>query len=148
MRTAMINFHDILKQQDQEYGSLWSDEGVYSRAKEIQLLYPERFSNIFLGLGGFHNEKIIFGCIGEYLEISGIEKVSSETDCFGVDTVQSVISGTHYARAKEGLSLFNEALNNLIMDESFKATKWVDDIKAKLYRTVDGVISKTITQSD
>ncbi|CAB4011741.1 Hypothetical predicted protein [Paramuricea clavata] len=57
--TTMINFQDALKQKGDSYGGLWADEGVYRIAKEIQLLKPEQFNNIFLGLGGFHMEKIV-----------------------------------------------------------------------------------------
>ena len=57
--TTMINFQDILKQKSLDYGPLWSDEGVYRIAKEIQLLQPGKFDNIFLGIGGFHLEKVI-----------------------------------------------------------------------------------------
>jgi hypothetical protein len=68
----MINFQDALKQKRDTYGGLWADEGVYRIGKEIQLLKPDQFSNIFLGLGGFHMERIVFACLGAYLEPSGI----------------------------------------------------------------------------
>ena len=55
-------FQDALKQKDIPYGPLWSDEGVYI-AKELHLKFPEEFSNIFLGLGGFHLEKACYGCL-------------------------------------------------------------------------------------
>jgi hypothetical protein len=48
----MINFQDVLKQK----GGLWADEGVYHIVKEIQLMKPDQFSNIFRCLGGFHME--------------------------------------------------------------------------------------------
>ena len=54
--TVMKNFQDVLSQKHHQYGPLWCDEGVYRLAKEIQLLNPVLFSNIFLGLGGFHVE--------------------------------------------------------------------------------------------
>jgi hypothetical protein len=53
----MINFQDVLKQKGDTYGGVWADERVYHIAKEIQLMKPDQFSNIFLGLGGFHMEK-------------------------------------------------------------------------------------------
>ena len=65
--TTMINFQDALKQKGDNYGGLWADEGVYHIAKEIQLLKPEQFNNIFLGLGGFHMEKIVLACLGTYI---------------------------------------------------------------------------------
>ena len=64
--TTMRNFQDVLQQRKQPYGPLWSDEGVYRLAKEIQLLNPEEFDNIFLGLGGFHFEKVLIACCGKY----------------------------------------------------------------------------------
>ncbi|KAJ8893070.1 hypothetical protein PR048_005652 [Dryococelus australis] len=36
-------------------------------AKEIQLLRPEEFSNLFLGLGGFFLAKDVMNCLGKYL---------------------------------------------------------------------------------
>ena len=70
--TTMINFQDALKQKEDMNGGLCADEGVYRIAKEIKLLKPDKFSNIFLGLGGFHMEKIVFTYLGAYLEPLGI----------------------------------------------------------------------------
>ena len=46
--TATVNFQDVLP-----HGPLWSDEGVYRIAKELQLQYPEKLNNFFLGIAGF-----------------------------------------------------------------------------------------------
>ena len=35
--TTMINFQDVLKQKECENSRLWSDEGLYHTAKEMQL---------------------------------------------------------------------------------------------------------------
>ena len=119
--TTMINFQDALKQKGDVYGGLWADEGVYRIAKEIQLLKPDQFSNIFLGLGGFHMEKIGFiACLGAYLEPSGIFSVLVETECYGTDTINGVISGSHYSRARTAHSLINEVIATLML-ESFQA---------------------------
>ena len=74
----MINFQDVLKRKECENGPLWSDEGAYHFAKEIQLSYPQKFSNIFLGIGGFHLEKVVIGCLGTYLKSSGIQNLLVE----------------------------------------------------------------------
>ena len=71
-----------------------------------QLLRPNEFRNIFLGLGGFHTEKIVLACLGKYLEKSGIEKVFEITETFGPDTVKSALNGGHYIRSKKGVCLF------------------------------------------
>ena len=65
--TCMRNFQDVLDQKSQKYGVLWCDEGVYRIAKELQL-HPETFANIFIGLGGFHMEKIVPNCLGKHLK--------------------------------------------------------------------------------
>ena len=44
--SPMITFQDVLKQRLLN-NALWSDERVYQLAKEIQLLQPEEFNNIF-----------------------------------------------------------------------------------------------------
>lgn len=115
--TTMINFQDALKQKGDSYGGLWADEGVYRIAKEIQLLKPNDFSNIFLGLGGFHMEKIVLACLGAYLEQSGIFSVLVQTECYGPDTINSVISGSHYARARAAHSIIHEVVMSMMFEE-------------------------------
>ena len=78
----MKNFQDVFFQNDLECGTLWCDEGVYRIAKELQLLDPDGFSNIFIGLGGFHLEKVIISCIGKFLEESGTENIFVENEIF------------------------------------------------------------------
>ena len=58
--------------------ALWSDEGVYHNAKELLLLFPSQFENIFLGLGSFHTTKIIINCLRQYLGDSGITEALIE----------------------------------------------------------------------
>ena len=98
----MINFQDVLKQNDRENGPLWSDEGVYHTAKEIQL-----FSNIFLGIGGLHLEQVVIGCLGTYLESSGIQNLLVEEKAYGPAVVNSVMSGGNYIRGKRGIKSTN-----------------------------------------
>ena len=80
---TMINFKDVLKQKKHENGPLWSDEGVYHTAKIIQLLYSQKISNIVLGIGGFHLEKVVIGCLGMYLESSDIQNLLIEEKVYG-----------------------------------------------------------------
>ena len=91
----MVNFQDVLQQKGMPCGLLWSDEGVYRLAKELHLNHPEIFANIFLGIGGFHMEKIIIACCGKYLEESGISSVLVANEIFGPH-VKSVMEGSHY----------------------------------------------------
>ena len=114
--TTMINFQDALKQKGDAYGGLWADEGVYCIAKEIQLIKPDQFGNIFLGLGGFHMEKIVLACLGSYLKPSGILSALVETECYGTDVIKTVISGSHYTRALTAHSLIHEALMSMLLE--------------------------------
>ena len=111
--TCMLNFQDVLSQRNQEYGPLWCDEGGYRIAKELQLLNPSKFANIFLGLGGFHFEKVLIGCFGAYLSETGIQIVLVQNEVFGPGNVQSVMSGGNYIRGKRGMMLIAEALLQL-----------------------------------
>ena len=120
--TCMTNFQDVLKQLDLPYGPLWSDEGVYHIAKELQLLNPNLFQNIFLGLGGFHTEKIVLACLGTYLKESGIEQILVENEIFGPVAVNSVMSGADYALGKRGMSLIAEAMSRLYIS-AFESSK-------------------------
>ena len=62
IHTAVKKFQDVLLQRGLDYGPLWCDEGVYRIGKELQLLNPNLSDNIFLGLGGFHMEKVHIAC--------------------------------------------------------------------------------------
>ena len=57
-----------MKQTGNIFGALWCDEGVHHIVREIQLLSPDSFDNVFLGLGGFHMEKGVMACLGKYLK--------------------------------------------------------------------------------
>ena len=110
INTCMKNFQDVLAQNELAHGPLWCDEGVYQIAKELQLLNPDGFGNIFLGLGGFHLQKIIIACIGKFLEESGVEGAFVENEIFGLGVVKTVMNGGRYVRGKHGMGLISEAL--------------------------------------
>ena len=111
--TTMINSEHVLKQKKFENSPFWSDEGAYHTAKEIQLLYPQKFSNIFPGIGGFHLEKVVNGCLGTYFESSGIQNLLVKEKVYEPAVVNSVMSGGNYFRGKRGMSLIAEAMEQL-----------------------------------
>ena len=118
--TVMINFQDVLRQKGLRCGTLWSDEGVYRIAKELQLLYPARFENIFLGIGGFHMENVVIACCVKYLEEIGIDHVLVENEIFGTDIVKSALDGGNYIRGKRGIALISEAICHLQLSAFMK----------------------------
>ena len=114
--TMMINFQDVLKRKGDPYGGLWAHEGVYRIAKEIELMRPDQFSDIFLGLGGFHMEKIVLACLGTYLEPFGIFAVLVESECYGTNVIKTVISGSHYSKARTAHSMLHEVLTSMMLE--------------------------------
>ena len=110
--TCMKNFQDVLHQTFNQCEALWCD-GVYRLAKELQLLFPETFDNIFLGLGGFHMEKTIIACIGKYLQGSGVDSIFTNNRVFGSSVVINVLDGGHYTRGIRGLSIYAEVMQRL-----------------------------------
>jgi hypothetical protein len=66
--TCMLNYIDVLKQSNLDYGAIWCDMGVYHIAKELQILFPENINNIFIGIGGFHMEKNLESILGKYIK--------------------------------------------------------------------------------
>ena len=102
--TTIINFQDALKQKGDTYGALWADEGVYRIAKEIQLMKPDQFNNVFLG------------CLGAYLEPSGIFVVLVETECYGTDVIKTVVSGSHSSRARTAHSMTHKVLTSMMLE--------------------------------
>ena len=59
----MKYYQGILNQCNLPYGALWCYEGVYPIAKEMQLLRPDTFRNIFLRMVDFPTEKIVLACL-------------------------------------------------------------------------------------
>ena len=119
IHTAMVNYQDVLKQKGLDSGPLWCDEGVYRIVKELQMLNPTEFGNIFLGLGGFHTEKVFIACCGVYLESIGVEKVFVENEIFGPATVNSVMNGGNYIRGKRGMGILAEGLKYVFSSQNF-----------------------------
>ena len=85
------------------------------------MLNPDKFGNIFLGLGGFHLEKVVIACCGKYLEESGIDSIFVELEMFGPEVVTSVMAVGNYIRGKRGIALISEALQRLQFSEFIKA---------------------------
>ena len=122
--TSMVNFQDVLEQRGETSGALWCDEGVYCLAKEIQLLKPEQFGNIFLGLGPFHWSKILMGAVGKWLSSSGIGEALSNSGIFTPEVAKSsVLKGGDYVKAKEGMGIIAEAIT-LLQYRSFLKSEY------------------------
>ena len=126
----MCNFQDVLLQKNQICGPLWCDEGVYQLAKEIQLLHPDKFDNIFLGMGGFHTEKVILACCGKLLETIGARDIFINSEIYGpVVTDNKVLKGKDYVLCREAMRNFTEAVNRVKIEKFMQGR---DDNVARL----------------
>ena len=62
--------------------------GCVPYCHKVQLMKPDQFNNIFLGMGGLHMEKIVLACLVIYLEHSGIFGTLVETEYYGTDVIK------------------------------------------------------------
>ena len=109
--TVMINFQDVLKQKNLTCGPLWCDEGAYQ-------LYPQQLDNLFLGLGGFHTEKIILACCGKLLTDIGTRDVFVQNEIYGPTvTDTTIMKGGNYVLCREVMRNLAEAVNRVKMDK-------------------------------
>ena len=92
----MNNFQDILKQRELPHGPLSCGQDVYKRKYE--------FHDIFLGMNGFHTEKIVLVSTGKILEGSGAKEVLVQIEILGPGTLKAVLNGGHYSRSKKSLN--------------------------------------------
>ena len=152
--TSMMNFKDVLHQIGESSGALWCDEGVYCLAKDIQLLKPELFGSIFLGLGPFHWSKIIMGAIGKWLNPSGIGEALKKSGVFAADVaLSSVLKGGDYMKAKDGINIIAESILRLqyeafLESDEFILCKEEIDLDGIEFDIVQQVLTKVYDNSD
>lgn len=122
--TSMVNYQDVLCQLNLQEVLLWCDEGAYHLPKEIQHIHPEKFSNIFFGLGGYHLQKVVLPFIGLYLKKSGASENIVETETMDPHSAESALNGNHYARAVRAIGMFCEVMQTLqwkaFVDQCYK----------------------------
>ena len=79
---------------------LETNHASITRVAWLQFLQPIKFGNIFLGISGFHLEKVIIACWGKYLKECVVKNVLAENEIYEPNTIHSVMSGSHYVRGK------------------------------------------------
>ena len=98
--------------------------GVYRIAKELQLLNSDMFDNIYIGLGGFHAEKILLACCGLYLKEIGVQDVFIYNEIYGPGVTDgTIMNGGDYILCRDAMRNPAEAINrfkNLIVRDVSK----------------------------
>ena len=99
----MKNFQDVFRQRTGPYRALLCDEGVYCIAKEIQLLRPDEFGGIWIGMSPFHCNwsKILIAALGKFPDQSGISNALYKYAAFLKGTAEtSIMKGGDYIYGK------------------------------------------------
>ena len=136
--TTMKNFQDVFRQRNEPYGALLCDEGVYCITKEIQLLRPDEFGGIWIGMGPFHwNGSLplqLEAAMENFVGQSGISKALYNSSAFLKGTAEtSIMKGGDYTYGKDGISFIADAMTRL----KFEAFE-----QSELYCLNEGFIKK------
>ena len=140
--TSLNIFKNVLNQLTQNEMAIFCDEDVYHIAREICLQQSNDFSGLVLCLGSYHMIKTILACIGKYLGGSGCRAIWTKNKVFGLDVVESVLSGSDYERSIDGISLLGECISRLQWVEflSNDVLKYSDELNILL--SLKNAISK------
>ena len=101
----MKNFVALAEHLDQNAIPVFCDEGVFRLVLKIFLKKQIEFKCLIPILGGFHMAKCVLHCIGKYLNGYGFKDGLVETNIFGIEVFESVISVSNYTRALRGIQL-------------------------------------------
>ena len=114
--SALRKFKDMRKQLGQQSFSVISDKDVYQVIMDIVLSHPSEFPNLFPMIGIFHVAKVALHGAGKYFKGSSIDIALILAKCFGSNTIELVLSGSHYVRCS--------LVGMQIIKEGFEYRKW------------------------
>ena len=123
--TTTKNFQDFFRQINEPYGALLCDERACCIANKIQLLRPDEFGGILIGMGPFHCNwsKILTAAMGKCLDQSGISKALYALQVFLKGTAEtSFMKGGDYIYGNDEMSVIAEAMTRLKF-EAFEQSK-------------------------
>ena len=146
---CITKFEDIQQQFKQEYFPVIADEGVFEIVTDIVSSHPKEFPKLFPMMGIFHMAKVALHCPGKYFKGSGIDTALVLSKAFGVNTVESVLSGGHYERSLIGMQVIKEVFELLKWEAFWKSRiggNW-EDIKVALKKLQRTFNSKNLDDS-
>ena len=62
-------------------------------------------------LGAFHYAKVLLCCAGRYINGSSVDDALVETEIFGKQTLNTVLTGSHYYRSLQGMLMIVEVID-------------------------------------
>lgn len=92
------------------------DLAIYAKAKQIQMKFPEEFSDIVIRLGGFHIALNFLSLLGKKFRSSGLEDLLIESGVYAAGTTTALMKGKYYNREIRAHKLAMEALFRLMWD--------------------------------
>ena len=92
------------------------DLAIYTKAKQIQMKFPEEFSGTVIRLGGFHIALNFLSLLGKKFCSSGLEDLLIESGVYAAGTASAVMKGKSYNRGIRAHKLAMEALFRLMWD--------------------------------
>ena len=76
------------------------DLAIYIQAKQIQMKFPEEFSNTVVRLGGFHIALNYLPLLGKKFRSSGLEDLLIESGVYAAGTTSAIMKGKSYNGCK------------------------------------------------
>lgn len=72
------------------------DFAIYSKAKEIQWRFPDKFSNVLVRMGGFHIALNFLSLLGKKFANSGIDDLLIESGVYAAGSTSALMKGKSY----------------------------------------------------
>ena len=90
------------------------DLAIYTKAKQIQVKFPDEFSDTVIRLGGFHIALNFLSLLGKKFHSSGLDDLLIESGVYAAGTTSALIKGKSYNRGVRAHKLSMEALFRLM----------------------------------
>ena len=90
------------------------DLAIYTKAKQIQMKFPDEFSDTIIRLGGFHIVLNYLSLLGKKFHSSGLDDLLIESGVYAAGTTSALMKGKSYNRGIRAHKLCMEALFRLM----------------------------------
>ena len=98
------------------YANVTLHLGAAMNAYKVIWNCQNKFANFVIHLGDFHFMKEGFNCVGKLIEGSEFDDIVFQSGMFMSDSMNSVISGSHYNRCWKVHEHFDEAMERLLFE--------------------------------
>ena len=112
--TVMKHTQKICARLGQPDTVITFDLAIYVKVKQIQMKFPEEFSDTVIRLGGFHIALNSLSLLGKKFSSSGLEDLLIESGVYAAGTTSAITKGKSYNRGIWAHKLAMEALFRLM----------------------------------